>query len=199
MSDLRRWSEDGATATERSLLESSRQEHAPARARERVSKALGLAVVASSVTGAATATAMSTRGSVFLLKLLSIPVGGDSERTAGRDSARRPRSCSEQLGPNGRASRSACRGFCRSTLARGASARQSAGGARCTRSERGPAFARPLRRRASRWRARLGGDGAASPSAARQRQSRGSAAARRHLLRGPSRHTVRAPHSGHRS
>lgn len=91
MSDLRRWSEDGATASELSLLESSRREHAPARARERAAKALGLAALASSVTGAATATAMTTRGSAFLLKLLSIPVVGAGLVVGGVAVLRSPR------------------------------------------------------------------------------------------------------------
>src|SRR5882724_11973658 len=77
MSELRRWSEEGATAAELSLLEVSRREQAPARARARTLGALGLAVAVSTVTGTAVATT-SRIGVGLLLKVLgaSLLAGG---------------------------------------------------------------------------------------------------------------------------
>lgn len=56
MSELRRWSEEGATPDEALLVEVSRRERAPAQTRVRTLEALGVAVAASAATaGAATA------------------------------------------------------------------------------------------------------------------------------------------------
>jgi len=74
MTELRRWSEEGATAAELSLLEISRRERVPAQARTRALQGLGLVAVASSVAGAAAAAAATGRSAGVLLKLLSIPV-----------------------------------------------------------------------------------------------------------------------------
>src|SRR5882724_12686711 len=65
MSELRRWSEEGATAAELSLLEVSRREQAPAQARVRTLGALGLAVAVSTATS--TAVAIASRSGVGLL------------------------------------------------------------------------------------------------------------------------------------
>ena len=69
MSELRRWSEEGATAAELSLLEVSRREQAPAQARARTLGALGLAVAVSTATSTAVATT-SRSGVGLLLKVL---------------------------------------------------------------------------------------------------------------------------------
>jgi hypothetical protein len=76
MTELRRWSEEGATASELSLLEISRREQAPSGARARALKALGLVAAASTVATATTAAAATGRSTAALLKLLSIPVVG---------------------------------------------------------------------------------------------------------------------------
>ncbi|HEY1532502.1 MAG TPA: hypothetical protein VGF76_00740, partial [Polyangiaceae bacterium] len=69
MSELRRWSEEGATAAELSLLEVSRREQAPAQARVR------LAAAVSTATG--TAVAATTRSGVgLLLKVLGASLLG---------------------------------------------------------------------------------------------------------------------------
>src|SRR5882724_7652774 len=75
MSELRRWSEEGATAAELSLLEVSRREQAPAQARVRTLGALGLAVAVSTVTGTAVATA-SRSGVGLLLKVFGASLLG---------------------------------------------------------------------------------------------------------------------------
>lgn len=75
MNELRRWSEEGATATELSLLEVSRREHAPARARERALQALGITAVLSTV-ATTTTTAAATNGGALLLKFLGISALG---------------------------------------------------------------------------------------------------------------------------
>jgi hypothetical protein len=59
MSELRRWSEEGATVDELSLLEASRRERAPAQSRARTLQALGIAAAAAT-TATATATATSS-------------------------------------------------------------------------------------------------------------------------------------------
>ena len=69
MSQLRRWSEKGASREAASLLETSRRERPPARARARTLEALGLAVVGSAAaTGTAmAATSAATKGGLTLL------------------------------------------------------------------------------------------------------------------------------------
>jgi hypothetical protein len=77
MSELRRWSEEGATAAELSLLQVSRREQAPPQARSRALEALGLLAAASTVaTATATAAAATGRNTAVLLKLLGIPLVG---------------------------------------------------------------------------------------------------------------------------
>jgi hypothetical protein len=69
MSELRRWSEEGASGEAASLLETSRRERPPARARARTLEALGLAVAGSAAaTGTAVAaTSAATKGGLTLL------------------------------------------------------------------------------------------------------------------------------------
>ena len=81
MSELRRWSEEGAQGEAAFLLETSRRERAPARARARTLEALGLAVAGSAAaTGAAVAaTNAATKGGLTLLikvAALSLVGGG---------------------------------------------------------------------------------------------------------------------------
>ncbi len=79
MSDLRRWSEEGARGDAALLLEASRRERAPARARARTLEALGVAVAGSA---AATGTAMAatnaaTKGGLtVLLKAAALSLVG---------------------------------------------------------------------------------------------------------------------------
>jgi len=75
MSELRRWSEEGATPAELSLLEVSRREQAPAKARARTLGALGLAVAVSTATSTAVATT-SRSGVGLLLKVLGTSLLG---------------------------------------------------------------------------------------------------------------------------
>jgi hypothetical protein len=74
VNELRRWSEEGATPTELSLLEVSRREHAPAQARARALGALGIAVAVSTVT--ATTAAATGRSVGVLLKVLGVSLVG---------------------------------------------------------------------------------------------------------------------------
>jgi Tetratricopeptide repeat len=75
MSDLRGWSEEGATAAESSLLAASRSERAPAHARARTLKALGIAAAVSTTAVTAATTASATTGGVSLLtKILGISI-----------------------------------------------------------------------------------------------------------------------------
>ena len=74
MNELRRWSEEGATQAELSLLEVSRREHAPAQARARAFGALGIAVALSTVT--ATTAAATGRSVGVLLKVLGVSLVG---------------------------------------------------------------------------------------------------------------------------
>ena len=80
MSDLRRWSEEGATAEEISLLEVSRRERAPSHARSRTLRALGvgaaMTTAATTTTTAATAVAATTGGLSALTKILAISLLG---------------------------------------------------------------------------------------------------------------------------
>ncbi len=76
MTELRRWCEEGATAAELSLLETSRREQVPPRVRAGAMETLGLLAAASTVATATTAAAATGRGTAVLLKLLSIPVIG---------------------------------------------------------------------------------------------------------------------------
>jgi len=75
MSELRRWSEEGATAAELSLLEVSRREQAPPQARTRTLGALGLAVAVGTATGTAVATT-SRSGVGLLLKVVGVSLLG---------------------------------------------------------------------------------------------------------------------------
>jgi len=74
VNELRRWSEEGATPAELSLLEVSRREQAPARARARALGALGIAVALSTVT--ATTAAATSRSVGVLLKVLGVSLVG---------------------------------------------------------------------------------------------------------------------------
>ncbi len=81
MSDLRRWSQEGAPGEAAFLLESSRRERAPGRARARTLEALGVAVAGSTAaTGTAVAaTNAATKGGLTLLirvAVLSLVGGG---------------------------------------------------------------------------------------------------------------------------
>lgn len=60
MSDLRRWFEEGATAEEISLLETSQRERPPADARDRTLMALGLAAAVTTTATASTTAAAAT-------------------------------------------------------------------------------------------------------------------------------------------
>jgi hypothetical protein len=74
VSELRRWSEEGATTHELSLLEVSRRERAPAQARARTLKALGIGAATS--TAASTAMAASKGGLGALGKLTALALLG---------------------------------------------------------------------------------------------------------------------------
>jgi hypothetical protein len=80
MSDLRRWSEEGATADEISLLESSRHERASPQARARTLKALALAGVATgaatTTTAAATTAVAAKSAPTLLIKILTFSLFG---------------------------------------------------------------------------------------------------------------------------
>ncbi len=76
MTELRPWSEEGATPAEQALLELSRREHAPAGARARALEALGLVAAASTVAAMTSAAATTGRGTAVILKLVSIPLVG---------------------------------------------------------------------------------------------------------------------------
>jgi hypothetical protein len=80
VSELRRWSEEGATAYEISLLEASQREHAPPKARMRTVKALGLAAalttVATTTTAGGTTAAATKAGLGVLTKILVISLLG---------------------------------------------------------------------------------------------------------------------------
>jgi len=114
VSSLQRWSEEGATTDELSLLELSRRERAPAQARTRALKALGIGVVATSTT--TTAVAAAGKGGVSaLLKLaalsaigVGVAAGGvvlHSAHERGQEAkashARSPASCLGQRGGGG--------------------------------------------------------------------------------------------------
>lgn len=79
MSELRRWSEEGAPGEAASLLETSRRERAPARARARTLEALGVAVAGST---AATGTAVAATNTVtkggltLLMKIAALSLVG---------------------------------------------------------------------------------------------------------------------------
>ena len=75
MSSLQRWSEEGATTDELSLLELSRCERPPTQARTRALEALGIGVVATSTTTSAVA-AVGKGGASALLKLAALSVIG---------------------------------------------------------------------------------------------------------------------------
>ncbi len=79
MSELRRWSEEGATAGELSFLDASRSERAPTDARARALKALGISAVVTStvtVTTTASATTATTAGLTLLAKIAGISLLG---------------------------------------------------------------------------------------------------------------------------
>jgi hypothetical protein len=80
VSELRRWSEEGATADEMALVEASRRERAPSSARARTLKALGIAAAvtsaATSTTVAATTAAAAKGGLSVLTKVLVISLVG---------------------------------------------------------------------------------------------------------------------------
>ena len=64
MSELRRWSEEGATAAERELLEASRAERPPPHARVRALHAVGITTAVATVTATTAASAASTTATV---------------------------------------------------------------------------------------------------------------------------------------
>jgi hypothetical protein len=80
VSELRRWSEEGATADEIAMVEASRHERAPSSARARTLKALGVAAVVTSATTSTTVaatTAAATKGGLTALaKVLAIALVG---------------------------------------------------------------------------------------------------------------------------
>jgi hypothetical protein len=76
MSELRRWSEEGATPDELSLLDASRAERAPAPARSRAFKVLGLAVGVTTTTTATATASSAVLGTWTKLMGISVLVGG---------------------------------------------------------------------------------------------------------------------------
>jgi hypothetical protein len=79
MSELRRWSEEGVQGEAAFLLETSRRERAPSRARARTLEALGLAVAGSTAAAGAAvaATNAATKGGLtLLLKVAALSVLG---------------------------------------------------------------------------------------------------------------------------
>ena len=78
MTELRRWSEEGATSDEIALLEASRRERPSARAQARALRALGVAVGATTIgTTAPVAAAAATKGGLtFLSKIVILSLVG---------------------------------------------------------------------------------------------------------------------------
>jgi hypothetical protein len=111
VNELRRWSEEGATTDEISVLEASRRERAPSNARVRTLKTLGIAAALTTVvtttaargtatTAAATAAAATRGGLGVLTKILVVSLLGGGIVTGGflvRESS------GETLGPSRRA------------------------------------------------------------------------------------------------
>jgi hypothetical protein len=78
MSELRRWTEEGASPAESSLLEASRAERAPDEARARALRVLGVAGVVTATSATATTATASVAGLATWTKLvgLAVIVGG---------------------------------------------------------------------------------------------------------------------------
>jgi hypothetical protein len=79
VSELRRWSEEGATADEVSLLEALRRERAPSHLRARTLRTLGVAAAvttATTTTTAATTAAVTKGGLTALTKVLAVSMLG---------------------------------------------------------------------------------------------------------------------------
>jgi hypothetical protein len=77
MSELRRWSQEGASGEEALLLEASRGERAPSRARARTLAALGVAVGGTTVatsTAVAATNATAKGGMTLLMKIAAVSV-----------------------------------------------------------------------------------------------------------------------------
>src|SRR5262249_4938282 len=76
MSELGRWSEEGATADEIALLEASRRERPSAGAQASVLRALGVAAAATTIGTSAAATAATKSGLTSLSKIVIVSLVG---------------------------------------------------------------------------------------------------------------------------
>jgi hypothetical protein len=76
MTDLRRWSEEGATAAEVALLDASRRERPSARARAQTLRALGAAAAATTIATTAPTAAATKGGMTFLTKIALLSLVG---------------------------------------------------------------------------------------------------------------------------